>query len=375
MLKASPATSHHPGLVILSLLFSLVGIGVVMIYSASAIFAEKTFGSPFVFVFHQGLNLGVGLLCLRFSIKLDYRLYQKVVPFLMVLSFVLLLLVLIPGIGTEAGNARRWIRVFGFGFQPAELLKFTLVAWVASFLGRKKEVLGYFSRALLPTFTVLGVFFLLLLMQPDFGTAILVSMTLLIMLFVAGAKISHMIFSLIGVVGLASLLVMGRSYRIRRITGFLDPWADPLDSGFQLIQSFIAFGTGGLFGKGLGNSMQKLFFLPEAHTDFILSILAEETGLLGVMVVMALLVALIVKGFEVALHCPDDFGRHLAFGITLLIALQSFFNFGVVMGLLPTKGIPLPFISYGGSNLILNMFMVGILINIARQHSPQPHGR
>ncbi|MDX2469624.1 MAG: putative lipid II flippase FtsW [SAR324 cluster bacterium] len=362
---------HHPGLIILIVLFALLGIGTIMIYSSSAIYALKNWGNTSHFLIKQIFNLAIGLVALRISLKVDYKVYQKLVPFLMVSTFVLLLLILIPGIGTEVGNARRWIRIFGFGFQPSELLKFTLITWLASFLGRKKELLGLFSQSLLPVLTVLGVFFFLLLLQPDFGTAVLISITLLAMIFVAGARLSHLFLSLSGIGGLAFLLIISKSYRMRRITGFLDPWADPLDTGFQLIQSFIAFSTGGVFGLGLGNSRQKLFFLPEAHTDFILAILAEEAGLIGVIVVLGLLVTLMVKGFEIAGHCQEDFGKSLAFGITMLISLQSFLNFGVVMGLLPTKGIPLPFISYGGSSLVINMFMVGVLVNIARYNDRQ----
>ncbi len=280
------------------------------------------------------------------------------------------LAVLIPGIGKQVGNARRWIRFFGVGFQPSELLKFTLIIWVASFLDRRKDVLSYFFKGLLPSLIVLSIFSFLLLLQPDFGTAVLLSMTLLLMVFAAGAKASYMITSLGGLTAIGIYLAVSKTYRFRRITGFLDPWADPLDSGFQLIRSLIAFGTGGITGKGLGDSKQKLFFLPEGHTDFIFSILAEEAGFIGVLLVIGLIVLLMMKGFEISLKCKDDFGRNLAFGITVLIFLQSFIHIGVVIGLLPTKGIPLPFISYGGSSLVLNMFLIGVLINITKTTKP-----
>ena len=211
----------------------------------------------------------------------------------------------------------------------------------------------------------MGVYFFLLLLQPDFGTAVLICMTLFMMIFAAGVKPIHMIGSVIGLTGIGTALVVTKAYRLRRITGFLDPWADPLDSGFQLIQSFIAFGTGGIFGKDLGNSQQKMFFLPEGHTDFIFSILAEETGFLGVAIVLVLLVLFMKVGFKISQNCRTEFGRNMSLGITVLIMLQSMLHIGVVIGLLPTKGIPLPFISYGGSSLILNMFLVGVLVNIA----------
>lgn len=356
--------SNGAGLLLVTL--ALVGIGIIMIYSSSAIYAEKFWGTPFHFLQKQLVRLVLGLILMRIAISFDYRNYQKLMPMMMVVTLLLLLLVLIPGIGKEVGSARRWINFFGFVFQPAELLKFTLIVWAASFLCRKKEVLGYFSRALLPALVVLGFFFFLLLLQPDFGTGVLITLTILMMVFVAGMRKAHMFLSMGGVGLVGILLVISKEYRLRRITGFLDPWSDPLDTGFQLIQSFISFGTGGLFGKGLGNSQQKLFFLPEAHTDFVLSILAEEAGILGVMVVLALVVSLMIYGLRVARSCKEDFGRNLSFGITMLITLQSFLNFGVVVGLLPTKGIPLPFVSYGGSNLIVNLLMIGVLMNIAR---------
>lgn len=362
-------TSHY----LLIILLSLSSIGIIMIYSSSAFYAEKNFGNTYYFLTRQIISFLIGLVVLRISMHYPYERYKKLTPFLMILVFILMLVVLIPGIGRQVGNARRWIRFLGFGFQPSELLKFTLIIWVAGFLDRRKKVLGYFSRGLLPSLIVLVIYCFLLLLQPDFGTAVLISLTLLSMIFVAGVKPFHMFSSLIGMTIIGCFLAVSRTYRLRRITGFLDPWADPLDSGFQLIQSFIAFGSGGISGRGLGASRQKLFFLPEGHTDFVFSILAEETGLIGVCAVLILLTLLMIKGIDVSYHCKDDFGRNLAFGISVLIFLQSVFHIGVVVGLLPTKGIPLPFISYGGSSLILSMFMIGVLINISNSKERKPN--
>ena len=351
---------------LLLLTLALTTIGIVMIYSSSFFYAERFYGSPYFFIVRQIIALIVGIVAILFSIRFPYQRYQKLVPYLMAITLLVMILVLIPGIGKQVGNARRWIRFFVFGFQPSELLKFTLIIWVAGFLVRRKDVMGHFSKGFLPGLIVLGIFSFLLLLQPDFGTAVLISMTLLLMIFVAGAKPFYMIGSLAALSAIGSYLVVSADYRMRRITGFLNPWDDPLDSGYQLIRSLTAFGTGGIAGQGLGDSKQKLFFLPESHTDFIFAILAEETGLIGVMLVLLLLVLLLLKGFDISLKCRDDFGRNLSFGITSLLFLQSVFHIGVVMGLLPTKGIPLPFISYGGSSLILSMFLVGILINIAK---------
>lgn len=354
---------------LLLILLALTSIGIVMIYSSSAIYAERYYGTPFYFIKRQVFALLIGILAIRFAVKFDYRRYQALVPYLMAFTLLIMILVLIPGIGKQVGNARRWIRLFGFGFQPSEILKFTLIVWVASFLDRRKEVIRHFSKGLLPGLIVAGIFSFLLLLQPDFGTAVLICMTLLLMIFVAGAKPFYMIGSLGALSTIGFFLVISTDYRLRRVTGFLNPWDDPLDSGYQLIRSLTAIGSGGIMGQGLGDSKQKLFFLPESHTDFVFAILAEEAGLLGVTLVLVLLVLLLLKGFSIALECKNDFGRNLSFGITVLLFLQSVFHIGVVMGLLPTKGIPLPFISYGGSSLIMCMFFIGVLINIANSSS------
>ena len=319
-------------------IMALICIGIIMIYSSSAFYAERNFGSPYYFIIRQLVALAIGAVLLRIAIKLPYETYKRLTPVLMLVTLAFMLVVLIPGIGRQVGNARRWIRFFGIGFQPSEILKLTLIIWVAGFLNRKKEVLGYFSRGLLPSFIVTGIFCFLLLLQPDFGTAVLICMTLLLMVFAAGVKTTHMVGSLIGLAGIGVFLIFSKAYRLRRVTGFLDPWADPLDSGFQLVQSFIAFGTGGLFGRNLGNSRQKLFFLPEGHTDFIFSILAEETGFMGVLLVIVLIMLLMIKGFEISLNCPNDFGRNLAFGITSLIFLQSVSMLVLSSGFCPQRG-------------------------------------
>ena len=354
------------------ILVGLVGIGIIMIYSSSTIYAERYLDNRYYFVARQLLHLAIGLLLLLPAIQYDYSHYKRLIPFFMAVALALMVLVLIPGIGNRVGHARRWIRFLGIGIQPAEVLKFTLIVWFAGFLEKKRMVLNHFSEGLLPGLTVIALFCFLLLLQPDFGTSILIALTLLIMLFVAGVKPIHIFGSFLGLLAVCIVLVISKTYRVKRITAFLNPWADPLDTGFQLIQSLVAVGTGGLFGRNLGNSRQKLFFLPEGHTDFIFSILAEEAGFAGVAIVLGLLLGLMVKGFQVALRCHDEFGRNLAFGITTLIILQSFLNISVVIGLLPTKGIPLPFISYGGSSLVTNIYMVGVLINISKRQTGPP---
>jgi cell division protein FtsW len=249
-------------------------------------------------------------------------------------------------------------------------LKVVLIGFLASYLDRKQELLAQFFRGVVPGMTVVGAFLLLVLLQPDFGTMMLIALTLLLMIFVGGAKPGHILASLAGVCVLGIYLVATQAYRMKRLLAFLNPWDDRLDTGFQIIQSYLAFGNGGVFGVGLGDSRQKLFFLPDAHTDFIYSILAEETGLIGVLATMALFACFVWRGYKASLNCQDDFSRYLTYGITTLFGLQIILNLAVVMGMMPTKGLPLPFISYGGSSLVMSLFMTGILLSAGRRATP-----
>jgi cell division protein FtsW len=226
----------------------------------------------------------------------------------------------------------------------------------------------------MPGMVVMGVFLLLVLLQPDFGSMVLIALTLLLMIFVGGAKPGHILASLSGLLVLGGFLIASQAYRMKRFLVFLNPWQDPQDTGFQIIQSYLAIGNGGLFGVGLGDSRQKLFFLPDAHTDFIFSILAEELGLLGVLAVMFLFGCFVWRGFRACLAAQDDFSRYLGYGITTLFGLQIILNLAVVMGMMPTKGLPLPFISLGGSSLVLSLFMTGVLLNIGRRATPWSGG-
>lgn len=363
---------HYLGydLILLGVTAVLALGGLLMIYSASSPISDRVHGSSVILLRNHLMHLTVGLAALWAAMRVPYGRWQQVAPFALLAVFVLLILVLIPGIGHQVAGARRWLRLGPFNFQPTELLKLVLIVYVASYLDRKPGMVAQFFRGMLPNFAVMGVFLTLVLLQPDFGTMVLIALTLLLMIFVGGAKPGHMLFSLLGFCGIGVWLVASQTYRLRRVFAFLDPWGDPLDSGFQIVQSYLAFGNGGLFGVGLGDSRQKLFFLPDAHTDFIFSILGEELGLLGVLAAMALFTCFLWRGFRAALDAPDDFGRYLAYGITSLFSLQILLNLAVVMGMMPTKGLPLPFISYGGSSLVMTLFMTGILLNIGRR-SPQ----
>jgi len=319
-----------------------------------------------VFLRNHLLHLVLGLAALTVTMRVPYPVWRDWMPLGLLLCFVLLILVLIPGVGHQTGGARRWLRLGVMNFQPTELLKVVLIANVASFLDRRQDVMHEFIRGVVPTLSVMGAFLALVVMQPDFGTMVLIALTLLLMIFVGGGKPGHILFSLGGFAAIGAYLVASRAYRMQRVLAFLDPWQDRLDSGFQIIQSYLAFGSGGWFGVGLGDSRQKLFFLPDAHTDFIFPILAEELGLVGVLAVLGLFGVFVWRGIRISLACEEDFGKFMAFGISTLFGLQILINLAVVMGLIPTKGLPLPFISYGGSSLLVNLTMVGMLLNIGR---------
>jgi cell division protein FtsW len=352
---------------ILLLAVVLTCFGVVMVYSSSSIMAAERYHDGFYFLKRQGLYALAGFSCMAAIMRIDYhRLRRLAVPGLLLCAF-LLLLVLVPGVGARAGGAARWIRLAGFSFQPSEAVKLALVLYMAHSLAKKQDKVKSFKLGILPYTIVLALLLLLLLLQPDLGSALTLGIVAMVMLMAAGTRFSHL-FSLV-VLSLPFLYyaVWHVDYRRRRILAFLDPWQDPTNTGFQIIQSLIAFGTGGLVGNGLGEGKQKLFYLPEAHTDFIFSVVGEELGFAGVLVVTAMFLVLVMRGIRAALHAPDDFGRYLAFGITLLIGMQAFINIAVVMGMLPTKGLALPFISFGGTSLLTSLAAVGILLNVSSQ--------
>ncbi len=337
-----------------------------MVYSASSIMADKRFHDSFFFLKRHTVYAMAGIAIMIAISKIDYQVARKVaIPFLF-FTLTLLLLLLIPGIGTEVGGATRWLRLGPLSIQPSELAKLALIVFMAYSFSKKEErrEMKDFKKGFLPYVLVLMLFLVPMLMQPDFGTAMTITSIFLIMIFVAGARLSYIATLVFSVVGAAVLLIAGAEYRRKRILSFLDPWDDPLDTGFQIIQSFLAFGSGGFAGRGLGEGRQKLFYLPEPHTDFILPVIGEEMGFLGVMTVILLFGAVVALGIKAALCAKDRLGCYLAIGITSMIGLQAIINMGVVMGLLPTKGLPLPFISYGGTSLLVNMIGVGILAGV-----------
>jgi cell division protein FtsW len=344
----------------------LIFLGIIMIYSSSGIYAMQVLGDQLFFLKRHVFFVCVGLLASLGCMALDYRDLRKVAKPLLLFSVFLLVMVLIPGIGKSSYGAQRWFKLGPIYFQPSELTKICVLVYIADFLARKQQEVKRFGKGFLPALLVLGAVSLLILKQPDLGSMLLIFSVALIMLFVAGTKLKYLwALVLAGLPGFY-FMVVKVPYRWRRIVAFLDPWEDVHGAGFQLIQSQVAFGNGGFWGVGLGKSVQKLFYLPAAHTDFILSIIGEELGFLGAFLVIALFVCFIWQGSRIAKRTQDLFGYYLSVGIVALIGLQAVINVGVSIGALPTKGLPLPFISYGGSSLVFNMISVALLLNVSR---------
>lgn len=352
---------------ILLLAVVLTCLGVVMVFSSSSIMSAKRFGDGFYFLKRQIIFAVAGFGVMALLMRLKYNHWRKVaVPFFLI-SALLLVAVLVPGVGSHIGGASRWIRMAGISIQPSELVKLAMVIYMAHSLARKKEKVRSFRFGFFPYMVVLAVLLFLLLLQPDLGSAMTLAVVAMVMLLVAGTRMSYLISVGILAIPFLYFAVMNVDYRRKRVLAFLNPWEDPTNSGFQIIQSWIAFGTGGLWGNGLGEGKQKLFYLPEAHTDFIFSVLGEELGFAGVFVVAAMFLLLVLRGLRVSLSVQDEFGCFLAFGLTLLLGMQAFVNIAVVLGMLPTKGLALPFLSYGGTSLLTSLAAVGMLLSVSRE--------
>ena len=350
---------------LLAVVLSLVGFGVVMVYSASAVYAQQKFGTSSYFLRRELLWVALGLGAMAVSARLDYGAYKKLVYPLLGVCFALLVAVLL--VGARINGARRWFHLAGISFQPAELAKLAVVFYLSLSLAKKAaEAVRTFTVGFLPHMAIAGAVMLLLLKQPDLGTAVILGLTTLLMLFVAGARVSYIVLAFLAAAPVVYQVIVGTPWRLMRMLAFIDPWPYRYSVGYQITESLIAVGSGGLFGLGLGDSKQKLLFLPEAHTDYILAIVGEELGYVGILCVAASFVLLVWRGVRSALRARDAFGCYLAFGITALFGLQAMVNMGVVLGSLPTKGLPLPFVSFGGSTLVVDLFAAGVLLNISR---------
>ncbi|MGE3557951.1 MAG: putative lipid II flippase FtsW [Nitrospira sp.] len=352
--------------VLLFVTITLALVGLVMMFSASAVMAGKRFDDSWYYLKRQLIWLTLGLTLLHLVSRIDYIWWKRLAWPLLGLVMVLLVMVLVPSISGFINGARRWLPLGPISVQPAEMAKLSVVIYLAGYLARKEDRLQDFASGLLPPLLIIGMLSGLILREPDLGTVVVMGLVVGALLFVGGARLSHLfMFALCSIlIGLA--LVLTSEYRLPRLLTFLNPSKDPLNAGHQITQSFLAFGNGGLFGVGLGEGKQKLLFLPEPHTDFVLALVGEEIGFVGTAIIILLFAVFVIRGFQISTRARTPFGRYLGVGITTLIGIQALINACVVTGLLPTKGLTLPFVSYGGSSLVVSLTAVGILLSISR---------
>jgi cell division protein FtsW len=344
----------------------LISMGTLMVYSTSSVFALEKFGDPNYFLKRHAIYLSIGLLLMFALMKINYVYLRKIVYPAYIFGLLILVLVLIPGIGKEVSGARRWLELGSWTFQPSEIAKFILVLYLAHSLTKKKDKVDSFVVGFLSHLLFAGIYILLVLLEPDFGMSVTLIIMLFGMLFIGDVKLKFMVPLGVSSVFVVVLAVITEGYRMKRVASFLDPWKDPLGSGYQAIQSFVALGMGGVTGTGLGDSTQKLFFLPQAHTDFIFSIIGEELGFIGVLFVIIGFGFLLVRSLRVSIRAKDLFGCYLVFGCILLISFQAGINMAVAVGLFPTKGLTLPFISYGGTSLVTNLAAMGLILSVSK---------
>ncbi len=340
--------------------------GLVMIYSASFVWANYKFDDPYKFVKMQGLFLVVGIVLMVVLSKIDYHIYYKYANIILLICAILLIIVLIPGIGTVRNGSRSWFGIGPLGIQPSEFAKIGLIIYVSKYLTNNNKEMKSIVHGVLPILGVIGLFFILIMLEPDFGTAMVIVLTLVVLIFISGVKISFFVkIGLVGLLGIAGIIIAA-PYRMKRIVSFLNPWSDPLGSGYQILQSLYAIGPGGLLGQGFLKSRQKYFYLPEPQTDFIFSIISEELGFLGVLIVSISFMFIFYRGMLTSLKSKDLFGKYLAFGLSFGLIIQASLNLMVVVGLIPVTGVTLPFLSYGGSSLLVSLASIGIILNVSR---------
>ena len=341
--------------------------GVLMIYSSSYIWAEYKFNNPYRFLIYQSIFLIIGLIIMFIVSKINYKLYEKKSNLILFICFLLLVLVLIPGIGQIRNGSRSWFGIGPFGIQPSEISKLGLVIFTSKYLAKNNNEKRFTKKFIWPILIVIFLFFGLIMLEPDFGTGMVIVCSLIVLIFITGTKLD--IFIKLGIIGLIGIvaLILAAPYRLERIVSFLNPWSDPLGSGFQIIQSLYAIGPGGLLGQGFMSSRQKHFYLPEPQTDFIFSIITEEFGLMGCIIICSLFAYLFYNSMKVALKTDDLFSKYLCFGFSFMLIFQTILNLMVVIGMVPVTGVTLPFISYGGSSLLTSFIMIGIILNISKK--------
>jgi len=367
MKEQFPLPRRSPDIILLLITLIFVTLGTVMVYGSSAIIAAERFHDSLHFLKKQLLFVVVGVSLMIMLARCEYRRLAKLAFPGIVISIVLLILLFVPPLGVHANGATRWLNIYVISFQVSELVKIAMIVYLAHFFAQKASELHGFTSGILIPLVVAAPILALIVLEPDYGTAAIIMAIVLLMMYLAGSRFVHLLTLGVLTAVPAIWLILHSANRINRLTAFRDPWADPQRWGFALIQSLLSFGAGGTFGVGLGDGMQKLFYLPEPHTDFILAMIGEEMGLLGVLGVIVLFVIFFVRGFRIAFKAPDSFSMLLAAGLTTLIGLEAFVNIAGVMGLIPLKGLALPFLSYGGTALIMNMAAVGILLNISSQ--------
>ncbi|MBC8414553.1 MAG: putative lipid II flippase FtsW [Nitrospira sp.] len=350
--------------IVISILI-LVGIGTLMVFSSTAVLSARKYGNGFHYLWKHLFTVFIAASAMTALAKMDYRRLRPHINILMGAAVVMLLLVFMPGIGISANGARRWLRLWPMTFQPSEFVKLVMVVFMADYMTKNIHRMKSLKYGLLIPGAIMLGFQAIIIFQPDFGAVMSLGVITVGMLLIGGTSLKHMGGLLLLSLPAIYFLVFTSAYRLKRVMCFTDPWKDAYGCGFQLIQSFIAFGNGNWLGVGLGGSKQKLYFLPEVHTDFIFSLVGEELGLIGVLAVLSLFVGLFIKGVQLAKRITDPFSYFLALGLSIMIGVQAIINFAVATGLMPTKGLPLPFISYGGSALLINMAAAGILISIS----------
>lgn len=340
--------------------------GVMMIYSSSNIWAEYKFNDSFKYLKLQSIFLIIGIILMIIISKIPYSYYKDKANVILLVCFLLLILVIIPGIGKVRNGSRSWFGIGGFGIQPSEFMKLGLIIFVSKYLSNNEKNIKNIKNGILPIIFITLLSFALIMLQPDFGTGVIIVMSIIGLLFISGINMNF--FYISGIFGLIGgvILILIAPYRFKRILSFINPWIDPLGSGFQAIQSLFAIGPGGLLGLGLGNSIQKHFYLPEPQTDFIFAIISEELGFLGILIVSTLFLTIIYRGIKISLNSKDLFSKYLSFGITFQLSFQTLLNLMVVVSLIPITGVTLPFLSYGGSSLLITLCEMGILLNISK---------
>ncbi len=363
----APAPSAYYDHTLLVVPLLLLGLGLVMVFSASGVMAYDRYQDPYFFLKKQAMYAAVGVPLMLVIRRIPYQLYQRLAYPILLLSLITLILVLIPGLGIRVRSASRWLNLGPIVIQPSEFAKLAIINFLAYSLARKQDKMKDFTIGFLPHLIVAGIFIVLIEKEPDFGTAMSLAGITFLMLFVGGTRLTHIVLCVLAAAPVLFYVIIKNPMRVERIITFLDPWKYAQDAGYQLVHSLQAIGSGGFWGLGLGRSREKLFYLPDAHTDFIFSITAEELGFWGAVLVIVLVTALFVRGLELCLRAKDLYGSYLALGLVLLIGLQAGLNVAVVTGLMPTKGMSLPFLSYGGSSLLVNLIAVGMLLNISSQ--------